>query len=211
MNLVYTTLTAELVEQCAALELESFPHADPDELLSAEYLAAYANTFPEGFFLALDGDRVVGQAGGILLDFDFESPQHTIVEITGENQCGNHDPDGNWYYGTDIAVHPDYRRLGIGRELYNLRKGLVERLGKRGIIAGGHMPGFANHKMDMTASEYIDAVRSGDIYDATLTFQMEQGFELVAPLENYMADEATDGWSALIVWRNGLVGKDPDD
>ena len=202
MTLHYTNLTTDLAAQCADLELIAFPHAEPDELLSVADITAYTRTFPEGFFVVLDGDTVVGQAAGILLDFDFDHPQHTIVDITGEHQCGNHDPEGDWYYGTDIVVHPDFRKQGIGRHLYELRKDLVVRLGKRGIIAGGYMSGFAEHKHLMTAQTYIDSVRDGALYDATLTFQMEQGFALESALENYLADDATDGWSALIVWHN---------
>jgi GNAT superfamily N-acetyltransferase len=201
-ELRYTNLTTALAPQCARLELLCFPHADPEELISEADFLAYAKTFPEGFFVCLDGDEVVGQAGGIFLDFDFSSPQHTIIEITGEHQCGNHDPDAPWYYGTDIVVHPDHRRRGIGRELYALRKDLVRRTGKRGIIAGGHMPGFADHKHRMSATEYAARVAAGELYDPTLTFQLENGFEVRGVLENYIADEATDGWSALIVWEN---------
>ena len=200
-TLVYRNLTADIAEQCAELERQAFPHADPDELISAEDFRAYADVFPEGVFVCLDGNKVVGQAAGILLDFDFEHPQHTIAGITGEHQCGNHDPDGAWYYGTDIVVHPDYRRQGIGAELYRLRKDLVRRLGKNGIIAGGYMPGFKDHKATMSAEDYIAAVARREIYDATLTFQMDNGFELMGALKDYLPSESTDGWSALIVWR----------
>jgi len=201
-ELRYTNLTTALAPQCARLELLCFPHADPEELISEADFLAYAKTFPEGFFVCLDGDEVVGQAGGIFLDFDFSNPQHTIIEITGEHQCGNHDPEAPWYYGTDIVVHPDHRRRGIGRKLYALRKDLVRRTGKRGIIAGGHIPGFADHKHRMSAAEYAARVAAGELYDPTLTFQLENGFEVRGVLENYIADEATDGWSALIVWEN---------
>lgn len=201
-ELTYTNLDASLAGRCAQLERLAFPTADPDELLTEDDILAYSTTFPEGFFVCLDGDTVVGQGAGILLDFDFEDYQHTIIGITGEHQCGNHDPNGSWYYGTDIAVHPGYRRRGIGGTLYRLRKDLVRSLGKAGIVAGGHLHGFGTHKHEMTAHEYIDAVRAGRIYDATLSFQMGQGFELVGALENYIADDETDGWSALIVWRN---------
>lgn len=203
----FGNLTEELAPQCAALELLAFPHADPSELLSEKDIVAYARTFPEGFFVALEGERVVGQGAGIFLDFDFDNPQHTIIEITGEHQCGNHDPDGAWYYGTDIVVHPDHRRRGIGGRLYELRKDLVRRHGKRGIIAGAHMPGFMEHKAAMTAAEYVEAVAAGELYDATLTFQMENGFEVRGVLEGYLDDEATDGWAALIVWENPDLGE----
>ncbi len=201
-DLAFRNLTPELASQCAELERAAFPSADPDELLTEDDIQAYAATFPAGFFVCLDGDRVVGQGAGIYLDFDFDHPQHSIVEITGEHQCGNHDPNGDWYYGTDIVVHPEYRRRGIGRRLYELRKDLVRRANKRGIVAGGHMHDFAAHKHAMTAEEYVRRVDAGEIYDATLTFQKENGFELVTALADYLTDEATDNWAALIVWRN---------
>ena len=201
-ELRYQNLSEEWAPACRKLELSVFEHANPDDLIGEDDFRAYARTFPQGFFLCLDGDQLVGQAGGIFLDFDFDNPQHTIVEITGEHQCGNHDPDGDWYYGTDIAVSPDYRRRGIGGKFYELRKGLAQRHNKRGIIAGGHMPDFVNHKADMSAAEYVDRVARGELYDATLTFQLQNGFTIRGVLENYIEDEATDGWSALIVWEN---------
>ncbi len=201
----YVNLTEELAPKCAELELATFEDANPEDLLQEEDMLAYARTFPEGFFVVLDGDRVVGQGGGIYLDFDFNHTQHTIAEITGEHQCGNHDPDGDWYYGTDIVVHPDYRRRGIGRRLYELRKDLVRRDGKKGIIAGGYLPGYADHKHEMTAQEYCDRVVAGDLYDPTLSFQLENGFEVRGVLADYIEDTATDGWASLIVWRNDEV------
>lgn len=202
MDLQYVNLSDRWVSQCASLELAAFPQADPDDLLNAEDLAAYARTFPEGFFVCLDGDRVVGQAGGILVDFDFDHPQHTIAEITGEHQCGNHNPDGAWYYGTDIVVDPQYRRQGIGKRLYELRKELVRQQNRRGIIAGGYIHGFADHKDVMSAAEYVEKVAAGELYDRTLSFQLENGFEVRGVLADYIDDPDIDGWAALIVWSN---------
>ncbi len=202
MDLQYVNLSDRWVSQCASLELAAFPQADPDDLLNADDLAAYARTFPEGFFVCLDGERVVGQAGGILVDFDFDHPQHTIAEITGEHQCGNHKPDGAWYYGTDIVVDPEYRRRGIGKRLYELRKELVRERNRRGIIAGGYIHGFADHKAVMSAADYVDKVAAGELYDRTLSFQLENGFEVRGVLADYIDDPDIDGWAALIVWSN---------
>ena len=74
--------------------------------------------------------------------------------------------------------------------------------GKRGIIAGGSLPGFFDHKDRMNVEEYVERVVNGDLRDPTLSFQLSNGFEVRGLLENYLEDEADDGWAALIVWEN---------
>ncbi len=199
-------LDASMAEDLETIELASFPMANPEDLLSADDIRAYAETFPEGFFVALVDGLPVGMGAGIYLDFDFDRPQHTIAEITGEHQCGNHDPDGDWYYGTDISVLPEFRGRGIGGMLYDRRKALVVEAGKRGILAGASLPGYFDHKTTTSAHDYVAKVVSGELRDPTLTFQMSNGFEVRGLLANYLEDEADDGWAALIVWKNPTWG-----
>lgn len=191
-----------MADDLEKIELACFPMANPEDLLTADDIRAYARTFPDGYFVAFVDDRPVGMGAGIFLDFDFDNPQHSIAEITGEHQCGNHDPDGDWYYGTDMTVHPEFRGKGIGRLLYDRRKQFVRERNKRGIVAGGSLPGYFHHKTEMPIDEYVDKVVSGDLSDPTLTFQLSNGFEVRGLLENYIEDEADDGWAALIVWEN---------
>ena len=62
-------------------------------------------------------------------------------------------------------------------------------------------------KATMPVDEYVDLVVSGELHDSTLTFQLDNGFQVRGLLENYLEDEADDGWAALIVWDNpGYVG-----
>ena len=120
---------------------------------------------PEGNFVALCGERVIGLGSGFLIDFDFEHAQHSFQEIIDGGFYSHHDPDGDWYYGGDISVHPDYRRRGVGSLLYEARKDVVIRLNRRGIVAGGLIPGYADYKARMTPQTYVDKVVAGELYD----------------------------------------------
>ena len=203
-GLQYVRLTGVMGPALEALERLSFPTADPEELYDAAELAILAEEFPEGTVVGFDGperDRPVAAGLGIRVDFDFDHPQHNLKEFveSAESESG-HDPNGRWYYGTDIVVSPSYRRRGIGKELYDLRKQICVDLGLAGIVAGGVIPGYAAHKDDMSADEYIVEVSAGRLYDPTLTFQLENGFEALCALADYITDPAVDNWASLIVW-----------
>jgi GNAT superfamily N-acetyltransferase len=205
-GLEYVRITVDMADRLEQLELASFPTADAADLYDAADLAVLAQEFPQGSVVGFDGpDRQLPVAAGlgVRTHFDFDNPQHTIRSFFDDAPTESaDDPSGPWYYGTDIVVSPDYRRRGIGRELYDLRKQICGELGLAGIVAGGVMPGYANHKDQMSADDYIAEVRAGRLYDPTLTFQLENGFEALCALANYITDSAVDSWASLIVWRN---------
>ena len=184
------------------LQRDCFPTVADAELMRAEHFLNHCRLFPEGNFVALVGERVIGLGSGFLIDFDFEHAQHRFQEIIADGFYSHHDPGGDWYYGGDISVHPDFRRRGVGSRLYAARKGIVKGLNRRGIVAGGLIPGYAEFKATLSPREYVGRVVAGDMYDSTLSFQLGRGFEVRGLLENYIDDEASDNWATLIVWRN---------
>lgn len=205
-GLQYVRITPDMADELEALELASFPTALPVDLYDRHELEILANDFPEGGVVGFDGDgrsRPVAAGLGVRTHFDFDSPQHSIKTFfEGAPTESGDDPDGPWYYGTDIVVRPEYRRRGIGKELYDLRKEICRNLNLAGIVAGGVLPGFAAHKESMSADEYIIKVKAGELYDPTLTFQLENGFEAPCALADYIQDPAVDNWASLIVWHN---------
>lgn len=190
---------AEYLEQ---LQRDTFPTLHENELMRKEHFLKHCELFPEGNFVAFSGNRIVGMGSGFLTDFDFADSSHTFQEIIAGGYFTNHDSNGDYYYGADISVHPDFRRRGIGSMLYEARKDVVRKLNRRGIVAGGLIPGYAQHKETMSPHDYVARVTSGQLYDSTLSFQLKHGFKVHQLIENYIEDSASDNWSTLILWEN---------
>ena len=200
INLV--TLEPRHAPALEQLQIVCFPTLAAHELMREEHFLSHCRVFPEGSFVALDGDNVVGLGSGFFIDFDFENTHHTFKNIIAAGYYTNHNPAGAWYYGADISVHPDYRGRGVGKLLYEARKDLVKRSNRRGIVAGGVLPGYAEHKSELTVAEYVEKVVAGELFDPTLSFQLKNGFTVRGLLENYLEDAASDNWATLIVWEN---------
>jgi GNAT superfamily N-acetyltransferase len=207
-ELTYTNIRAEWAEALEHIEHTSFPTADRADLYHAEELRMLAREFPEGGVVVLDGDTPVAMGLGIRVHFDFSHTQHSIRDLVGTDGGSGHVADGAWYYGTSIAVLPDYRRRGIGQRLYDMRKQICRDLNLAGFVAGGVIPGYADHKNEMSAADYVAKVAAGEMYDATLTMQIANGFEARGVIADYITDPEVDNWASLIVWNN--PGYDPN-
>lgn len=197
MTIEIVTIRLEHAAPIEALQLICFPDVPPEELFSVQDVVGFCETFPDGTFVALDGERVVGLGSGLYAHYDLERPAtHKQVLKQG------HDPAAPWYFGTDISVHPDYRKQGIGKRLYDKRKEVVQRDNKRGIVAGGFIPNYVNHKQTMSIETYIQRVSTGDLFDPTLSFQLKNGFTVEGVIPNYMTLDNSDNYATLVVWRN---------
>jgi GNAT superfamily N-acetyltransferase len=207
LNFRIENLSPQYFHGLEALQVACFPTLAEGERMRVAHYAKQHEIFSEGQFVAVHTDasgaeRVVGQGSGFFTDFNFAAPGHNFMQISGELYFTNHDPNGDYYYGADISVHPDYRRRGIGKRLYAARQTLVRKYNKRGIVAGGMLPGFVDHKHAMNAHDYVACVVAGELYDPTLSFQLNNGFRVRGVLENYIDDAPTENWSTLIEWVN---------
>jgi GNAT superfamily N-acetyltransferase len=202
MDLKIERLKPEYADTLAELQKICHPTLGEAEQLKREHFLKHCELFAEGNFVVLAGGQPVALGSGFLYPFNLDYPDHTFNEIIAGGYYTNHDPNGDWYYGADISVHPQFRRRGIGAMLYDARKAVVKRLNKRGIVAGGLIPGYAKYKDHMSPEDYVDYVIAGDVHDRTLTFQLQHGFKVQNLLKNYIEDKASDNWATLIVWEN---------
>ena len=197
-----TNTQPEHLAALAAHQRICFPTLAPEEWMTEEHFASHLRLFPEGQHVALDDARVVGQSSTFRISEARALNQHQYMDILGQSYFTNHDPNGEWLYGADMSVHPDYRGRKISKMLYDARKDLARRLGLRGMVAGGMIPGYKNYRNHMSVEAYANAVASGELTDPTLTPQLRAGFTLRGILYDYIDAGELGNDSTLIVWEN---------
>ena len=159
--------------------------------------------FPEGQICIAVDDKVVACALSIIVDYDEYGDKHTYQLITGNYSFSTHDDHGDTLYGIEIFVHPEFRGLRLGRRLYEYRKEICENLNLKSIIAGGRIPGYHQHADTLSPRQYIDKVKSKEIYDQTLSFQISNDFHVRKVLQNYLpGDHESKEFATLIEWNN---------
>ena len=204
MEIIYTTLSHDLAEPVAYLINSCFPDMTDDDRYVPEDLELMTDLFAEGSIVALTENQkvVVGFGTGIFTDFDPDNMPSTESEILGHLCVGNHNPDGQYYYGSEFCVHPDFRCNRIGRNIYDRRKEVVVRNNKKGFYAASVLQSYSEHKNDLSIQSFIQKVESREIYDSTLSMQLRNDFKVIKPLHHFFDHPPSDHWSALIFWEN---------
>ncbi len=207
LHVVITNTQPDHAAKLGAMQKIIFPTLPDEEHFTEAKYRKHIELFPEGQFVALVEEKPgvwtpVGSSSTYRTHFDFAHYQHTYAEAIADGWLTNHQPDGEWLYGVDMAIHPSYRGLRIGRRLYDARRSLVRRLNLRGEIAGALMPHYELHRKDLTLAQYALRVWQGKLYDPTLTMQIRNGFRIRALLYDHIGDPRSDNTAALIVREN---------
>ena len=170
---------------------------------SPEAIKNLITRFPEGQIVIKAGGIVVGCALSIIVDYKKFGDEHTYKQITGNYTFNTHNRKGDVLYGIEIFIHPDFRGLRLGRRLYDARKDLCENLNLRAIIFGGRLPNFHEYAATLSPKQYIQKVKSKEIYDPVLSFQLANDFHVKKVLNNYMPeDEQSKEFATLLQWFN---------
>ena len=168
-----------------------------------EQFEAMISRFPEGQLCIEDKGRVVAAALSLIIDSSAYGERHTYNQIVGDGTLKNHDPDGDYLYGIDVLVHPDYREMRLGRRLYDARKELCETLNLKGIIIGGRIPGYAKYSDKMRPGRYVQMVKNREITDPVLSFQLSNDFHYKRVVPDYWpADHKSRGYGVILEWNN---------
>lgn len=186
-------------QQLEELQRIVFPTLAEEERFRAPHYLKHIELFPEGQFVVLDQERVVGMTTSLRMHFDFEHPGHTFADVIQGGWLTSHDPSGPWLYGADMGTHPDYRKRGIARALYAARQRTVRMLGLRGQITMGMPIGFASKKSELSMEQYYEMVVRGQLNDPTVSQQMHMGFEPRGFFAEYLNDPACGNYGICLV------------
>lgn len=173
-----------------------------DELYEERNCRLQLEAFPDGQYLVEVDGEIAAYATSLIVQLDDDAKRYKYSEITGDETFSTHAPYGDTLYAADIAVHPNYRGQGLSKLLYKKRKNLIRRYNLRRMIAYGRIPSFHKYEGRMTAEEYIEKVKQGEIYDIALTAHVKAGYEVKGVLLDYMPDEKSFGHATLLEWNN---------
>jgi GNAT superfamily N-acetyltransferase len=199
---VRTTTPADfpaIVELCRRVYQETPPW-------TLQQLQSHLEVFPEGQLVAIDEGtgRLVGMAASLIVFWDDYEMTEGWKRFTESGMFTNHEPEhGHTLYGAEVMVDPDVQGKGIGKLLYEARRELTERLGLYRIRAGARLRGYSQYSDRLSPDDYVRAVEAGEIGDPTLSFQLNQGFKVLAVIPNYLGqDPESQGYAAVIEWIN---------
>jgi GNAT superfamily N-acetyltransferase len=176
---------------------------------NAPQLSSHLRLFAEGQFVAVYGpeEKVVGMAASLIVEWDHYHMLDDWEQFTDDGMFTNHDPEhGHTLYGAEVIVDPELQHHGIGDKLYCARRALVEQKKLRRIRAGSRLRGYSDFAAWMTPEDYVVAVVHHREHDPTLSFQLQEGFHVLAVVPHYLSDDlASLGYAAVIEWLNPEV------
>lgn len=176
-------------------------------MYSEAQLSGQINQFPEGQFVVTYDDEIIGYCATFRIAESLGLKQHDWVTITGRGYASRHDPQGDWMYGMEVCVDPDFRGQRIGQRLYNERRRLCQDLRLKGIVFAGRMPNLDKRwKSVGSAENYLKLVIEGKQRDPVIGFQIRNGFEPIGVLHDYLPfDRESRGYATHMIWRNPQV------
>jgi len=186
----------EHAKNLAALQKKVFPLLAQNELFHEHHYLQHIKIFPEGQFVILDGDKVIGMS--TTSRTHYMSEPHTFLEASGNLILDNHNPKGDWLYGLDIGIDKKYRGMGLGKTLYRARQKLARHLGLKGQLTVGLINGYHNYKNHLTPDEYFEKLDNGEINDPTVSIQQMIGFKIGHLIHDY-CDDPTCGNCGILL------------
>lgn len=181
------------------VQAQCFPTLHESELMNKNHFANHVKVFSEGQLVVEKDGLVIGSASTFRCNF----PEH---EHTFLDSCDNlwitdaHISNGDWMYGFDMGVLPEYRGLGLSKEMYKARHEICKKLGIKAQIIAGMTIGYGAVKDKMTIQEYCERLEKKEFTDPTITPQIKAGFRWIKAVYDYINDPESGNASILMYY-----------
>lgn len=201
-NIELAYLTKEDYSELKEVMIESYQHMS-SSYWKEHQIDKLLKIFPEGQVVIKVNGHVAGCALSIMVKQSSVEEPHTYKDITANYTFDNHTKYGDFLYGIDIFIKPEFRGLRLGRRLYDFRKELCENKNLKGIVFGGRMPNYHNYVNELTPKQYISKIKSKEIEDPVINFQLSNDFYPVRILKGYLeGDISSQEFALLLRWDN---------
>ena len=207
-NIELKFLSPEDFEELKKATQEAYSGGLANSYWKLEDIGKLISIFPEGQVVLKVNGELAGCALSVLVNFDDIDGHHTYDDITGDTSFKILDKEGDTLYGIDIFIKPEYRGLRLGRRLYDYRKELCENMNLKGIVFGGRIPNYHMYAKELTPKQYIEKVKTKEIHDPVLNFQLSNDFHPVRILSDYLeGDVASKEYAVMMEWDNIYYSK----
>ncbi|MBU1610656.1 MAG: GNAT family N-acetyltransferase, partial [Proteobacteria bacterium] len=198
-----TTRHLRIEDYDALRDIYTRVYTGMDTPWTREQMAKLTTLFPQGQICIEDNGKPVAIALSLTIAFSLFGEQHTYNQIIGNGTFSTHDNEGDYLYGIEVFVDPEYQGMRLGRRLYDARKEIAENLNLKGILLGGRIPGYHKVADEMTPQQYIIKVKNRELFDPVLTFQISNDFHVRNLLDDYWpGDHHSHGNAVLLEWLN---------
>ncbi|SEM84506.1 GNAT family N-acetyltransferase [Paenibacillus sp. OV219] len=206
IEIVIRNYTAADIEGMIEIQRVSFPPPFPSELWwNEEQLKQHTALFPEGAICAEMGGKLIGSMTALRVSDEQLQADHSWQSITSGGYITNHNPQGSTLYVVDLCVIPELRKAGIGKWLMLSMYDVVIHLRLTRLLGGGRMPSYNKVKDEVSAAQYLQGVIEGKFNDPVISFLLRCGRMPVGVADNYLEDEESCNYAALMEWRNPFI------
>ena len=202
-DVIVRNATAADLDEVMRVEREAWP---PEIQAPREKFESRLRIFPQGFYIALFQGKVMGVSTSEIIAYDPAHPVEKWETVTDNGWIKKtHDLKGNALYVVSVGVSPFGGGKGIGSQLVQAQKKLVEQLGLDCLVLGARCPEYHRKDHDtLSPEQYVMHTRSdGQLTDPELRFYTRNGFKVVRPILRYMdEDPESRHYGVAMEWRN---------
>ncbi|MBS3171247.1 GNAT family N-acetyltransferase [Candidatus Woesearchaeota archaeon] len=166
--------------------------------------------FPNGFFIAVLNDEIVGVTTSQIIKYNPKNPPNSWTEITGDGHISeSHNPNGKAVYVVSLGVspkgRPEGKGIGVGTALLERQKQLTKELGKEYLVLSARVPSydsFCKTRGNIPIEVYVNLRRNDGLpEDIELRFYERAGLKQVKICPNTMDDAESRNYGVMMEWK----------